>query len=56
MTGCSTAPIVRTRCVHYNTLANRLERIAAIVGPFVDDADRCLTLALAIRLKRSPSG
>jgi hypothetical protein len=30
-----------------------LERIGDIVGPFVDDADRCLTLGLAIRLRRS---
>jgi sugar diacid utilization regulator len=56
MTGCSTGAIVRTRCFHYNTLANRLERIAAIVGPFVEDADRCLTLGLAIRLRRPPTG
>jgi purine catabolism regulator len=39
--------------VHYNTLANRLARIADIVGPFADDPDRCLTLGLALRLHRS---
>ena len=39
-----------------NTLANRLERIADIIGPFMDDADRCLTLGLALRLRRSPRG
>lgn len=39
--------------VHYNTLANRLARIAEILGPFVDDPDRCLTLGLALRLHRS---
>lgn len=39
--------------VHYNTLANRLARIAEIVGPFVEDPDRCLTLGLALRLHRS---
>jgi len=40
--------------VHTNTLANRLERIAEILGPFADDPDRCLTLGLALRLRRSP--
>ena len=52
----NTADAARRLYVHYNTLANRLERIAAVVGPFADDADRCLTLALAIRLRRSPPG
>jgi len=48
------ADAARRLFVHYNTLANRLERIAEIVGPFVADADRCLTLALALRLRRAP--
>jgi purine catabolism regulator len=47
------AVAARRLYVHANTLTNRLERIADIVGPFVDDADRCLTLGLAIRLRRS---
>ena len=42
--------------VHTNTLANRLERIAEILGPFIDDPDRCLILGLALRLRRSPRG
>ena len=46
------ADAARRLFVHYNTLANRLERIARIVGPFVDDPDRCLTLGLALRLRR----
>jgi PucR family transcriptional regulator, purine catabolism regulatory protein len=48
------AVAARRLYVHTNTLANRLERIAEILGPFVDDADRCLTLGLALRLRRSP--
>jgi purine catabolism regulator len=40
--------------VHTNTLTNRLDRIAEILGPFSDDADRCLTLGLALHLRRSP--
>ncbi|HYX11016.1 MAG TPA: PucR family transcriptional regulator ligand-binding domain-containing protein [Candidatus Acidoferrum sp.] len=50
------AVAARRLYVHTNTLANRLERIADIIGPFMDDADRCLTLGLALRLRRSPRG
>jgi purine catabolism regulator len=50
------AVAARRLYVHTNTLANRLERIADILGPFVDDPDRCLTLGLALRLRRSPKG
>jgi PucR family transcriptional regulator, purine catabolism regulatory protein len=48
------AVAARRLYVHTNTLANRLERVAEILGPFVDDANRCLTLGLALRLRRSP--
>jgi purine catabolism regulator len=48
------ADAARRLFVHYNTMAKRLERIAEIVGPFADDPDRCLTLGLALRLRRSP--
>ncbi len=48
------AVAARRLYVHTNTLTNRLERIAEILGPFADDADRCLTLGLALRLRRSP--
>jgi purine catabolism regulator len=48
------AVAARRLYVHTNTLANRLERIAEIIGPFADDSDRCLTLGLALRLRRSP--
>lgn len=48
------AVAARRLYVHTNTLANRLERVADLVGPFVDNADRCLTLGLALRLRRSP--
>ena len=41
--------------LHYNTLKNRLERIEEIIGPYLDDPDRCLSLALALRLRRLPS-
>lgn len=40
--------------VHYNTLKNRLERIEEIIGPYIDDPDRCLSLTLALRLRRLP--
>lgn len=40
--------------VHYNTLKNRLGRIEELLGPFLDDPDRCLSLALALRLRRLP--
>ncbi len=48
------AVAARRLYIHTNTLANRLERIAEIIGPFADDSDRCLTLGLALRLRRSP--
>jgi purine catabolism regulator len=40
--------------LHYNTLKNRLERIEEIIGPYLEDPDRCLSLALALRLRRLP--
>jgi DNA-binding PucR family transcriptional regulator len=42
--------------VHYNTLKNRLERIEALIGPFIEDTARCLELALAVRLMRLGRG
>ncbi len=48
------AVAARRLYVHANTLTNRLERVADLIGPFVDDPDRCLTLGLALRLRRSP--
>jgi purine catabolism regulator len=47
------AVAARRLYIHTNTLSNRLERVAEIVGPFVEDADRCLALGLALRLRRS---
>ena len=47
------AVAARRLFVHTNTLTNRLERIAEILGPFVDDTDRCLSLGLALRMRRS---
>jgi len=40
--------------LHYNTLKNRLERIEEVIGPYIDDPDRCLSLTLALRLRRLP--
>lgn len=41
--------------LHYNTLKNRLARIEEIIGPYLDDPDRCLSLGLALRLRRLPT-
>lgn len=51
----SVAHAARDLYVHYNTLANRLDRIEELIGPFRDDPDRCLALALALRLRRLPA-
>ena len=40
--------------LHYNTLKNRLAKIEEIIGPYLEDPDRCLSLALALRLRRLP--
>ncbi len=45
----------RSLYLHYNTLKNRLARIEEIIGPYLDDPDRCLSLALALRLRRLPA-
>jgi len=42
----------RSLYIHYNTLKHRLDRIEAIIGPFVDDQEHCLNLALALRIHR----
>jgi PucR family transcriptional regulator, purine catabolism regulatory protein len=41
--------------LHYNTLKNRLAKIEELIGPYLDDPDRCLGLALALRLRRLPA-
>jgi purine catabolism regulator len=41
--------------LHYNTLKNRLAKIEEIIGPYLDDPDRCLSLALALRMRRLPA-
>jgi hypothetical protein len=41
--------------LHYNTLKNRLAKIEEIIGPYLEDPDRCLSLALALRLRRLPT-
>ncbi|MBI2762587.1 MAG: PucR family transcriptional regulator ligand-binding domain-containing protein [Chloroflexi bacterium] len=41
--------------IHYNTLKNRLAKIEEVIGPFVDDPERCLSLSLALRLRRLPT-
>ncbi len=45
----------RQMFVHYNTLKNRLAKIEEILGPFIDDPERCLSLSLALRLRRLPT-
>jgi purine catabolism regulator len=42
--------------LHYNTLKNRLDRIEEIAGPFLEDPERCLSLSLALHLRRIPVG
>lgn len=42
--------------VHYNTMKNRLRTIETLIGPFRDDPDRCLSLAVALRVRRLPAG
>lgn len=42
--------------VHYNTLKNRLALIEAVLGPVLDDPERSLALAVALHLRRLPSG
>ncbi len=48
------ARAARELFVHYNTLKNRLERIEEVLGPCLDDPERSLALALALRLRRLP--
>jgi purine catabolism regulator len=45
----------RALYLHYNTLKNRLARIEEIIGPYATDPGRCLSLSLALRLRRLPS-
>lgn len=41
--------------LHYNTLKNRLARIEDVIGPYLDDPERCLSLSVALRLRRLPA-
>jgi purine catabolism regulator len=41
--------------LHYNTLKNRLAKIEEILGPFIDDPERCLSLTMALHLRRVPA-
>jgi purine catabolism regulator len=49
------AKAARELFVHYNTLTDRLDRIEELIGPYLDDPDRCLSLSLALRLRRWPA-
>ena len=49
------AHAARRLYVHYNTLKNRLVKIEEIIGPSLDDPNRCLSLSLALRLRRLPT-
>lgn len=44
----------RRMYIHYNTMKHRLRMIEDLIGPFRDDADRCLALSLALRIVRVP--
>jgi purine catabolism regulator len=48
------AQAARRLFVHYNTMKNRLRTIEDLIGPFRDDPDRCLGLAIALRVRRLP--
>jgi PucR family transcriptional regulator, purine catabolism regulatory protein len=41
--------------LHYSTLNNRLAKVEEIIGPFSTVPDCCLSLALALRLRRLPT-
>ena len=49
------AATARRLYLHYNTVKNRLSRIEELLGPYLEDADRTLALALALRLRRRPT-
>jgi PucR family transcriptional regulator, purine catabolism regulatory protein len=51
-TNRNAAAAARALFVHYNTVRYRLERIEQLIGPFVDDSSRCLTLDLALHAGR----
>lgn len=46
--------VSRAGYIHYNTLKNRLARCEDILGRFLDDPERCLAIALALRVARLP--
>jgi purine catabolism regulator len=46
------AHAARALFVHYNTVRYRLDRLEQLLGPFVDDAERCLELGLALHVGR----
>ena len=49
------ARAARQLYVHPNTLKNRLARIEEVLAISLHDADRCLSLSLALRLRRLPA-
>jgi purine catabolism regulator len=52
LTSRNAALAARQLYLHYNTLKNRLARIEDLIGPVLDDPDQCLTLSLALRMRR----
>jgi purine catabolism regulator len=46
------AQTARELFVHYNTVKYRLERLERLLGPFVDQPERCLALELAVHVGR----
>jgi purine catabolism regulator len=49
--GRTVADTARALYVHYNTVRYRLDRLEALLGPVVGDADHCLRLELALRAR-----
>jgi DNA-binding PucR family transcriptional regulator len=54
--GCSPRHTATRLHVHVNTVAQRLERITALLGPTWLQPDRALEIQLALRLLRLMSG
>ena len=50
------ARTARALFVHYNTVKYRLERLEELLGPFVDQPERCLTLEVATHVGRLLTG